>query len=140
MEYTWLVLAIIFIVAEIASFQLISIWFAIGAIGAMITRFAGGNLTLQCTVFVLVSLVSLLATRPFISKIKKKIVPTNLDMIIGSNAVVLEEINSLKNTGQVKVNGNLWTARSTDDSVIEKDSRVKIERIEGVKLLVTKVN
>lgn len=139
MEYLWLGLTVVFLIAEAASFQFVSIWFAVGAVAAMITQLAGGSLSLQCILFVAVTAVCLLGTRPFIRKVKKKAVSTNFDRILGQEAVVLEEINNLANAGQVKVAGAVWTARSVDDTVIPKDAMVKVDRIEGVKLLVSKI-
>lgn len=139
MEYLWLILAVVFFIAEAISFQLVSIWFAVGAIAALITQLAGGDLSLQCILFVAVTTICLIATRPIIRKIKKKTVSTNFDRILEQEAVVLEEINSIQNTGQVKIAGSVWSARSVDDSVIPKDSLVKVEKIEGVKLLVTQI-
>ncbi len=139
MEYLWLILAVVFLIAEAVSFQLVSIWFAVGAVAALITQLAGGDLSMQCILFVAVTMVCLIVTRPLIKKIKKKTISTNFDRILGQQAVVLEEINQLENTGQVKIAGQVWSARSTDDSVIPKDAWVKVEKIEGVKLIVTKI-
>lgn len=139
MEYLWLILAVVFLIAEAVSFQLVSIWFAVGAVAALITQLAGGDLSMQCILFVAVTTVCLIVTRPLIRKIKKKTISTNFDRILGQQAVVLEEINQLENTGQVKIAGQVWSVRSADESVIPKDAWVKVEKIEGVKLIVTKI-
>lgn len=139
MEYLWLILAIVFFIAEAVSFQLVSIWFAVGAVAALITQLAGGSFSMQCVLFVVVTTIFLIATRPIIKKIKKQTVSTNFDRIIGQDAVVLEEINNLENVGQAKVGGQVWSARSMDNTVIPKDALVKVEKIEGVKLIVTQI-
>lgn len=139
MEYLWLILTVVFIIAEAVTFQLVSIWFAIGSIAALITQLAGGDLLLQTIIFVAVTVICLAATRPFIRKIRAKAVSTNVDRVIGQRAIVTEKIDNIENVGQVKVNGMVWSARSTDDVAIAKDKAVKVEKIEGVKLLVSEI-
>lgn len=139
MEYLWLILAIVFIVAEACTFQFVSIWFAVGSVAALIARLAGGDFLVQSVLFVGVTVVCLAATRPLVHKIKAKAVSTNVDRVIGQQAIVIEEINNIENAGQVKTNGMVWTARSVNNTVIAKDVLVKVEKIEGVKLLVSEI-
>lgn len=117
--------------------QLVSVWFAVGALAALIANLGGLNVIGQIVLFLVLSAVCLVATRPLVKKLTAaKIQKTNADRCIGAEAVVTEEINNLESTGQVKVIGNIWTARSTDDTVIEKGTVVIVERMEGVKLIV----
>lgn len=139
MEYLWLILTVVFIIAEAVTFQLVSIWFAIGSIAALITQLAGGDLLLQTIIFVAVTVICLAATRPLVRKIRAKAVSTNVDRVIGQRAIVTEKIDNIENVGQVKVNGMVWSARSSGSAVISKDALVKVEKIEGVKLLVSEI-
>lgn len=133
----WVVLLIVFLIMEAASVQLVSVWFAVGALAALIANLCGLNVVWQIVLFLALSAVCLVATRPFVKKLTAtKIQKTNADRCIGAEAIVTEEINNLESTGQVKVVGNIWTARSIDDSVIEKGTVVIVERMEGVKLIV----
>ncbi len=137
----WLILLIVFAVAEAVTTTLISIWFAAGALVALILSIFNVSVYIQVGAFILIALILLLATRPFAKKyLDPKITKTNYDRIIGEVALVEEEINNLEGTGKVKVKGNTWTARSCDDSIIPIDSTVEIKRIEGVKVFVSLKN
>lgn len=142
-EYTmliiWIVLLIGFIVAEAATVQLVTIWFAIGSAAALIAELCGAKVWLQWVIFAAVSLVALAVTRPLVKKFSKKHVqPTNADRYIGHSGIVEETVDNTEGTGLVKVDGSIWTARSTDSRRIEKGSDVTIDKIDGVKLMVTK--
>ena len=137
MNYVWLIIAIFFFIVEGISVQLISIWFAIGAIAAMITQLAGGTFFMQFALFTIVTGLCLIVTRPFIKKLKHNKVSTNVDRLIGEKALVLEDIDPMQNSGQVKVLGQIWTARSINNVLVPKGSFVKVEKIEGVKLIVS---
>ncbi len=133
----WAVAIVAFGFLEGITAQLVSIWFVLGSIGALITAFCGGDIKLQLIVFVAVTLVTLIATRPIVKKrLNSKVEKTNADRCIGQDAVVTEEINNLLSTGLVKADGKTWSARSSDKSIIPKDSIVVVEKIEGVKLIV----
>lgn len=133
----WVVLLIVFLIMEAASVQLVSVWFAVGSLAALLANLCGLNVVWQIVLFLAISAVCLFATRPLVKKLTAtKIQKTNADRCIGAEAIVTEEINNLESTGQVKVVGNIWTARSIDDSVIEKGTVVIVERMEGVKLIV----
>lgn len=133
----WAVAIVAFGFLEGITAQLVSIWFVLGSIGALITAFCGGDIKLQLIVFVAVTLVTLIATRPIVKKrLNSKVEKTNADRCIGQDAVVTEEINNLLSTGLVKADGKTWSARSLDKSIIPKDSIVVVEKIEGVKLIV----
>lgn len=137
----WLLLAAIFIVIEIITLGLTTIWFAGGAFVAAIAAACGANLVIQIILFVVVSVVLLFLTRPIAVKhLNANTEKTNAEALVGAKAVVLEEINNLKETGKAKVNGMEWTARAkSDDEIIPVDSMVTITEISGVKLIVEKV-
>ncbi len=138
MQWVWLALLVIFVITEIITVQIVTIWFALGALAALITSLVTDNLIIQIAVMLLVSVVSLLGTRPFVKKLmKNKIQPTNADMYIGQEGIVTEEINNLHGTGSAKIRGSVWTARSSDDTItIPKDTKVTVDTIQGVKAIV----
>ena len=142
MEYAmlifWIALLVVLVVIEAVTAQLVTIWFAAGAAAALIAELLNAPPWLQWLLFISVSVVTLIATRPLVRKAtKQKIQPTNADRCIGQTAVVTEEIDNIAGKGQVHVNGITWTARSSDGTVFEKNQKVKVERIDGVKLIVT---
>lgn len=133
----WSVLLILFIIAEAITVQLVSIWFAIGSLVALIANFCGANTLVQAALFVGVSFAALLLTRPLVKKFSTpKIQRTNIDRIIGERAIVTEEIDNLRAIGIVKADGNSWSARSADGSIIPAGSVVEVQKIDGVKLIV----
>lgn len=134
----WGAVFAVMVIAELASFQLISIWFAIGALVTFIMALCGAELGIQMLVFTVVSIVLLLFTRPLLKKFAvKKIQPTNIELDVGKTAVVIEEINNKIDTGRAKLNGVDWKAVSADDSIIPEGSIVRIDNIRGTKLYVT---
>ena len=137
-SFVWLVLLIVFAVGEAVTVGLTSIWFAAGALGALITSTLTENLLIQIIVFLALSLVTLLLVRPLARKyfIPRR-VATNADRILGQEGIVTEDIDNLEAKGQVKVSGTVWSARSQRDEVpIPAGTRVRILRIEGVKVFV----
>lgn len=135
----WLIVVVVMAVIEIITLGLTTIWFAGGALVAFLASLFGASLPVQIVLFVLVSLILLAFTRPFAVKfVNKDRIKTNAESLIGKTAVVLEEINNLKAQGLVSINGQDWTARTVDDTVIEKDTVVEIMEISGVKLMVKK--
>lgn len=144
MEYAWafwLILAVVLIVVEASTYSLISIWFALGALAAIIPALISGNAVwAQFAVFVVVSAVSLAFTRKFLKNVLRyNPEPTNADQVIGKQAVVKEEINNIQETGKVTVMGLDWSARSADDSVITVGEVVSVKEINGVKLIVERI-
>lgn len=136
----WLLLAAIFIIIEIVTLGLTTIWFAGGAFVAAIAGAFGANLAIQILCFVVVSVLLLVLTRPLaIKHLDSKTEKTNAEALVGQNAVVITKIDNLNGTGQAKINGMEWTARATDDSIINKGETVKIIEIQGVKLIVEKL-
>ncbi len=134
----WLLLFILLLVVEFLTVGLTTIWFAGGAVAAMVVNMLGGNIWIQMIVFLAASLLLLIFTRPFaVRYINRGRVDTNIDKLIGAEAVVTESINNLESTGKVQVNGLEWTARSKEaDALIENGTTVEILSIEGVKLIV----
>lgn len=139
MYLIWAGAIIIFGIAEGVTVQLVSIWFVIGSVAALAAALFGAGMPLQVIIFIAVSVAALIVTRPLVKKkLHTNAVKTNADRCIGAEGVVVEEINNLLETGQVKADGKIWTARSDkNDVVIPKNSVVLIQRIEGVKLIVS---
>lgn len=137
----WLVLLIVFLVLEAACpIHLVSIWFAVGALAAAITAVLGGQIWLQVTVFILVSGALLAALWPFVKKfLKPHLTKTNVDSVIGTEGYITDDVDNLSATGQVKLGGMYWTARSTGGQPIPKGTLVRVDRIEGVKAFVSEV-
>ena len=137
----WIVLLVVLIIVEAVTAQLVTIWFAAGAAAALVAELCGLQQWLQWVIFIAVSALTLIATRPLVRKVTNKTVqPTNADRCIGQTAVVTEDIDNIEGKGQVNVNGITWTARSSDGSVFKKDEWVTVERIDGVKLIVKAQN
>ncbi len=133
----WIAALVVFVVIEALTVQLFTIWFAIGSVAALIAERLGAEVWLQWTVFVAVSAIILVATRPFVKKLtKQKIQPTNADRCIGETAVVTEEIDNISGKGAVKINGIEWSARTISGDKAEVGEKVKIVKIDGVKLFV----
>lgn len=135
----WLIIAGIFFVAEIITVGFLIFWLAIAALLAMITSFFTSNIIIQTAVFVISSVILMFATKPFVNKFinKKDSVKTNVYSIIGKKAIVVKDINCINGVGQIKVDGELWSAEGIDGINIEKGSEVEILKIEGVKAVVS---
>ena len=136
----WLVLLILFAIVEGVSVGLVSIWFAAGALVALLTTFFTANIWIQITLFLLVSLITMVILRPLARKyVFPTVVPTNADRVIGHEAVVTEDIDNLSAKGIAVVFGVAWTARSETGAPIPSGTTVIVKRIEGVKLFVAPV-
>lgn len=136
-SYYWLILMAIMLVIEIITLGLTTIWFAAGALVSYVAALFGANLIAQIIIFMAVSIIALIFTRPiavrlFNSKDREK---TNVDSLIGKNAKVIEKIDNENSKGKVSVNGMEWTARSVDESIIEAEEIVTVKEVSGVKLL-----
>ena len=129
MYIVWICAAVLFGIFESLTAQLVSVWFVSSLVGA--------EFYVQIIVFIAVSVLMLLITRPLV---KKKLIvkseSTNADRCIGKTATVTEDIDNINATGQVKVDGQIWTARSINSSIIKKGTNVTVEKIDGVKLIV----
>ena len=134
----WLIVLVVCLVAEIATLGLTSIWFAGGALLALLIAMIGGPLWLKVLVFLVASIVLLIVTRPIAAKyFNKNREKTNVNSKLGKQAIVTVTIDNLKGEGQIVTEGMEWTARSLDSTVIEEGSVVTIEKIEGVKAIVS---
>lgn len=138
MLFLWLVLLILFIVAELATMGLTTIWFAGGALIAAIAAALHAPLVLQVALFLVVSIVLLFFTRPIAVKyFNKDRVRTNVESMIGRQAIVISEINNLEGVGQVTVSGQEWSARSRNEAQqIPVGTVVVVCAVSGVKLIV----
>lgn len=133
----WAVALVVLLIVEGVTAQLVTIWFAAGSLAALIAAILKAPVLAQIVLFVVVSAVSLIATRPIVKKItSKKAESFNADKNIGKMAVVTEDIDNLNGTGAAKLDGLVWTARSSDGSKIEAGKSVIVEKIEGVKIIV----
>ena len=136
----WLIIAGLCFVIEIYTVGFFIFWFGIGALLALLISFITNNLFIQVVVFLVSSSLLVVLTKPLMKKFLKneKSIPTNYFSLIGKTGIVIEKIDTSNSTGQVKVKGELWSAIA--DSDIEKDSKVKVLSVDGVKLKVEKLN
>lgn len=133
----WLIVLIVLVVGEAITVGLTFIWFAVGALGGLLTAIWGGSIWLQMVVFLVLSGVTLALVRPVAAKLLKTgVSPTNADRVIGKTAVVTQDIDNIAGKGQVNICGQVWTARSEHQVVIPAGAEVKVLRIEGVKVFV----
>ncbi|MBR3979183.1 MAG: NfeD family protein [Oscillospiraceae bacterium] len=138
--FIWLVLFILFLMAEASTVVVISLWFAVGALTAMIASLLGAELWLQAVLFAVVSIVLLCALRPIVRKyFTPKLTKTNVDALVGTSGLVTEKIDNTLSRGRVKLGAMEWTARSTSGETVEVGTLVRVDRIEGVKVFVTPV-
>lgn len=134
----WLVLLVVFLIAEAATVSMVSLWFAAGTLAALLVDLLGGAVWLQVTAFVLVSAILLLLLRPLVRRyVTPKLTATNKDAVIGSAGLVTVAIDNVAAAGQVKLGGMVWTARSTSGAPIPEGTPVRVDRIEGVKVFVS---
>ena len=134
----WLVLLVVFLAAEAATVTVTCLWFAAGALAAMIVSMLGGGIGIQTAVFLVVSAILLTALRPLVRKfLTPKVTRTNVDSIIGTQGLVTTPICNVEAKGQVKLNGMDWTARSTSGAPIEAGTLIRVDRVEGVKVFVS---
>lgn len=137
MSYFWLAVIVVAAIVEGSTAQLVSIWFVAGGVGALIGELCGVQVWAQVIIFVAVTALTLVVTRPLVKKIMNfKKEDTNSGRYIGKNGIVTVQINNTLGVGQVTVLGSVWTARSEDGSIIKVGENVLIKAIEGVKLIV----
>lgn len=134
----WLIASAVFLLVEILTLGLTSIWFAGGAIIAAIAALIGGPFVVQTLLFIVVTCLLFVLTRPIAQRyLNNKVQKTNTDALIGQKAIVKETINNMESRGRVQLNGQDWTARSIEaGEIIPVGSEVKVRRIQGVKLIV----
>lgn len=137
---TWLILMVLFMLAEASTVALVSLWFAFGCLAAVLVSLFHGAVWLQMAVFLVVSSVLLLLLRPMVRKyVKPRLSPTNVDSVIGSTGYVTIPVDNATASGQMKLDAMFWTARSTSGQPIPRDTLVRVDRVEGVKVYVTPV-
>lgn len=141
MPFIWLVAVIVLCAVEALTVQFVSIWFAAGAVIALIVSLFGAPLWAQFLAFFVIAGVLLIATRPLAKKfLNSKTVATNADMVIGQTGVVEEDIDNVAGKGRVHVAGLSWAARSADNANIAKDEKVVVKSMSGAKVIVEKIS
>lgn len=140
-EVVWMALVIAFIIGELVSVGLTSIWFAAGALVALIASIFGAPFPVQAGLFLVVSLALLAATRPWAQRyLNSRVQRTNADSLVGEIIRIEERVNNMDQTGMAVVRGQEWTVRACNDNeTIEKGQSAKVVQISGVKLMVEKV-
>ena len=137
MGFTWMIIFLVLVFVELITINLVTIWFAVGALASFILTYFVDDVMIQIGVFIVVSIVSLVLTKKIVNKLKGgKTEATNLDRVIGKIGIVTEKITKLE-PGEVKVDGKKWTAVSSKD--INEGSKVEILSIDGVKLNVKEI-
>ena len=141
MEILWLVIFAALLILELSTAQFICIWFAGGALFALICALLNMSIAVQASVFIAASALLLIFTSKFVKKLKSSTnTKTNIDALIGQKAVVSEDISNIEAKGSVKLGGLTWSARSIDGNDIPASSFVTVKGIDGVKLIVEKIN
>ncbi len=136
----YLILFVVLLVLEGVTASFVSIWVSLASlVTCVFAYFFPEMYWAQIIICVATSIILILLTKPFVNKVKTKEVSTNADRLIGETAIVTEYINNLEAVGYVKIKGQIWSARSSEGNEIEKNKKVKIEKIEGVKLIVSEV-
>lgn len=136
----WTIILVIAVIVEAITVDLVSIWFGLGAIGALVCDFFGINEVVQVVVFATISIICILITRPLAKKyLRGNTVKTNLDRIIGKHCLVTEMITA-DQKGEVKVMGNLWSATSLNNETIPAGAYAEVVSIEGSHVVVKKMN
>ena len=137
----WLIVAGLFFVGEIFTLGFLIFWFGIGALFAMIVSFFTTNIIIQTTVFLVTSTIFILATKPLVKKfVDVKKTNTNVFSIIGKKALVIKDIDPIHSSGQIKLNGEVWSAETENDEIIKEGSEVEVLKINGVKAIVKLVD
>lgn len=132
----WAAFFVVFVIVEISTFELVSIWLAVGSLGAMFMSIFDLPLWSQLLVFVVASALLIIATRPISKKLLKEVKPTNSELDIGKTATVIEAINNKTGKGRVNLSGVHWAARTVDNEIIPEGTIVVVKGIDGAKLIV----
>ena len=138
----WLVASGIFFIAEIITTGFLIFWLGVAGLITMCVSFFTDNLMVQATMFVVCSAILILATKPFVKKFvhkKDNAEKTNAFSIIGKKAIVIKDIDSIDGSGQIKVEGEVWSAEGSNGSNIEKGTEVEVKDIDGVKAIVSPI-
>ncbi len=141
MVFVWLVIAVVLGIFEAATVALVSIWFAIGAVAAMVPAYFNAPFWVQILVFILVSALCFVFTRPFFKKIiRVNKQPTNVDRLVGQEGVATDDIENIECRGKVFISGLTWSARSETGELIPQGAVVTVKKIEGATLVVERKN
>ncbi len=141
MVFVWLVIAVVLGIFEAATVALVSIWFAIGAVAAMVPAYFNAPFWVQILVFILVSALCFVFTRPFFKKIiRVNKQPTNADRLVGQEGVATDDIENIECRGKVFISGLTWSARSETGELIPQGAVVTVKKIEGATLVVERKN
>ena len=141
MVFVWLVIAVVLGIFEAATVALVSIWFAIGAVAAMVPAYFNAPFWVQILVFILVSALCFVFTRPFFKKIiRVNKQPTNVDRLVGQEGVATDDIENIEWRGKVFISGLTWSARSETGELIPQGAVVTVKKIEGATLVVERKN
>ena len=137
----WLIVAGVFFIFEMMTVGFLVFWLGIASLLAMFVSLFSPNIIVQTTVFVLSSIILIFSTKPFTKKfLRTKTVNTNAFSIIGKTALVIKDIDPINSKGQIKINGEVWTATSYNNEFIKEGTEVKVESINGVKAIVNPIN
>ena len=138
MWHIWLIIAGVCFVIEMMTAGFLVFWFGVGALLTMIVSLIVDNIILQTCIFIISSTLLIFLTKPLVQKLYKsnKKVETNVYSIIGKKGIVTQDINETHGVGQIKVAGEVWSAKTTDGSTIEKGTQIEIIKIDGVKAVV----
>ncbi len=139
----WLIASGIFFIAEIITTGFLVFWLGVAGLITMCVSFFTDNLMIQASVFVILSAVLILATKPFVKKFvhkKDNTEKTNAFSIIGKTAIVIKDIDSINGVGQIKVDGEVWSAEGINGSNIEKGTKVEVKEIDGVRAIVAPIS
>ncbi len=134
----WLILAVMLAIIEASTVNMVTIWPAISALITSVFAATGIGATYQAIIFIVVSGLLLIFTRRFVKNVLiKKTSATNADRIIGAEGIVIEKIDAIENLGQVKVMGQIWSAKTLDGTTVEEGTKVIISSLDGVKVVVS---
>ncbi|MBQ9757429.1 MAG: NfeD family protein [Clostridia bacterium] len=134
----WILAAVVLGIIEASTVNLITLWFAVSALVTAVFAALGAGVGAQITIFVVLSAVLVLLTRPLAKKfVSKKTVATNADRVILKEGIVTQKIDTIENSGQVKVMGQVWSAKTRNGETLEEETPVVVEALEGVRVVVS---
>lgn len=137
MWYIWLILAGVFLIGEVMTAGFLIFWLSVGSLIAMIVSFFTDSIIIQTSIFVISSVILIFATKPLVKKFAKvETVLTNAKSLIGKKGIVTVDIDSIKSTGQVKIDGEIWSAIGENETDIPKGTEIEVLEIKGVKVIV----
>ena len=139
-QILWLGAFVVFLAIEAGTLGLVSIWFAAGSLGALVLAWLGCGFWIQVAVFLVLSCATLACFRPLVKKyVEPKIVATNADSLVGVETLITGDVDNIQAKGELMLGGVTWSARSTGGEPIPAGTRVRVDRIEGVRLYVSPV-